>query len=224
MKMVKCSRDEGDQQMTNKAGLAATLGAAFIGAISGFGGAKLTTDSAANLNDNQYVERITRLEGVRDALQGEISRLQGQLADLDNGLDDLRATLPVGERVAALEDELKALRTQMAALPEGGSQPSAAAVAEALFASHADDLRGAPGPTGPRGPTGATGGQGPEGPMGLPGAVGATGPRGPQGPQGVPGIPGPAPDIADIIAALPAGITAPGARIESRVNLQIFSI
>jgi len=105
----------------------------------------------------------------------------------------------------------------MAALPEGGSQPSAEAVAEALFASHADNLKGAPGRDGARGPAGATGAQGPEGPMGLPGAVGATGPRGPrglqgaQGAQGAQGIPGPAPDIAGIFAALPEGTSAPGA-------------
>jgi len=102
-------RDEGAQQAWRQhrrggnIDLAVTLGAAFIGAISGFGGAKLTTDSAANLNDNQYVERITRPEGVRDAQQGEISRMHGRLADLDNGLDDLHATLPVGKRIAALE-------------------------------------------------------------------------------------------------------------------------
>ncbi len=182
--------------MTNKTGLAATLGAAFIGAIGGFGGAKLATDSAADLNDNQYVERIKELELIQQDLRGK-------LAEIDSGIDDLRASLPVSERVAALEDELESLRGVIAALPEAGSAASAEAVAEALFASRGDALRGPPGPAGPQGPTGpagpmgakgdagpagpqgATGAQGPQGPPGPPGAVGATGPRGPAGTPGI---------------------------------------
>ncbi len=75
--------------------------------------------------------------------------------------------------------------------------PSIEAVSKDLAATHADQLKGGPGPkgdAGPAGPAGTEGAKGDPGPAGAkgdPGPAGAKGDPGPQGPQGVAGPAGP---------------------------------
>lgn len=78
--------------------------------------------------------------------------------------------------------------------------PSIEAVSKDLATTHADTLKGAPGPKGDAGPAGAAGpggtegakgDPGPAGAKGDPGPAGAKGDPGPQGPQGVAGPAGP---------------------------------
>lgn len=165
-----------------------TAGAAFVSAIGGFGAAKLTADSQANLHDNQYVERIVELEGVRDDLLEDLDALSAQLAKVDGEIGQLKRGAPDDVRIAELEQALSDLEGTIAGLGSGGESVSVAAVAARLAQDHADILRGPKGDSGPQGAIGP---------------VGATGPQGPAGATGPAGAPGISPSIDDILAQLP---------------------
>lgn len=195
-----------------KAGLFVTAGAAFVSAIGGFGAAKLTADSQANLHDNQYVERIVELEGVRDDLLEDLDAVTAQLAQVDGEIDQLKRGTPDDARIAELEQALSELEGTIAGLGTGGESLSIAAVASKLANDHADVLRGPKGDAGPQGPIGPVGATGPQGPAGG---------VGPQGPAGEPGI---SPRIDDILAQLPASGTAQGSTAKAATPPKDLSV
>lgn len=87
------------------------------------------------------------------------------------------ATAPLLARIAALEQQLKALP-----LPRDGRDGRDAKGMPGDVGPRGET--GAQGPTGPQGPAGDQGPEGPQGPTGDAGARGETGEQGPQGPAG----------------------------------------
>ncbi len=138
--------------------LSITGGVGLAAAILGFVGAQLTTGQQADLNDNQYVERINTLEHQRTAQLADIESLRVSLASAEKTLSELQAQVgdlsasdPVDE-LTFLGEQLEDLRSKVEELSSrplaGAEAPDIAELAATLVRDHAEALRGPAGEPG----------------------------------------------------------------------------